>query len=206
MNHRERHAAAREAVFAGFQPDFSGCRNQNEANEILRLAKDGMYSAEIAERIGKTPKAVQKFFRRYNFPTLQNLCPPQREERPGWKGGVKEVKGYFYSRTPGHPHASKHGSYVAVHRLVMEEQLGRRLLPTEVVDHIDGDTRNNRPENLRVFQSNADHLRETLKGRRPEWREDGLARLDNARRQPRRTWKGRDIRPIRAGSESDADR
>jgi hypothetical protein len=205
MTHRSRHAKACAAAFAEFCPDFSGCKNQVEAQAILSLAKQGYYSAEIAAKIGKTPKAIQKFFRRYCFPSLQNICPPLREERHGWKGGVKEAKGYFYSRTPGHPHASKHGNYVAVHRLVMEQTLGRFLLPTEVVDHIDGDTRNNHPSNLRVFQSNAEPLRETLKGRCPEWSDDGLDRLDNARRQPRRTWKGRDIQPIHAVSESDAD-
>lgn len=165
---------------------------------ILSMAAEGNFSHEIADVLGITPKAVQKFYRRYNFPALQNFAPPLREERVGWKGGVKEVKGYFYQRTPGHPHASKHGNYVAVHRLVVEKKIGRHLLPHEVVDHIDGNTRNNHPDNLRVFQSNAEHLRVTLKGRVPNWSEDGKAALDAARRQPRRTWKGRDIQPIPA--------
>lgn len=185
------------ALFADFRPDFSGCRQKDHAERILHLASEGHFSHEIAEMLGVTPKSVQKFFRRYDFPSLHNFHPPLREQRQGWKGGIKEVKGYLYSRTPGHPHASKHGKYVAVHRLVVESVLGRYLLPTEVVDHIDGNTKNNAPENLRVFQSNADHLRDTLAGRCPEWSEDGVARLDAARRQPRRTWKGRRIEPIR---------
>lgn len=45
------------------------------------------------------------------------------------------------------------------HRMVAERILGRKLLPGEVVHHIDGDKRNNRPENLMVFESQAEHVR-----------------------------------------------
>jgi len=37
-----------------------------------------------------------------------------------------------------------------VHRLTMEAALGRRLIPEEIVHHMDGNPRNNRLENLRV--------------------------------------------------------
>ena len=162
------------------------------------FAKTGKFSltiSEIAERIGKTPKAVQKIFRRYNFPRLHNIAPPRQEERLGWKGGMKIVKGYEYQRTPDHPHASKHGRYVAVHRLVMEKKLGRYLLPTEVVDHIDGNTRNNHPDNLRVFASNADHLRVTLVGRCPKWSEDGKRRISEAVKRRHQTRRDAAIQP-----------
>jgi hypothetical protein len=59
----------------------------------------------------------------------------------------------------------------------MESKLGRYLEPKEVVDHIDGNTLNNSPENLRLFQSNADHLKETLSGKIPEWSELGKKNL-----------------------------
>ena len=43
------------------------------------------------------------------------------------------------------------------HRVVAEQMLGRSLEPEEVVHHIDGNPRNNSPDNLFVFSSQADH-------------------------------------------------
>lgn len=52
------------------------------------------------------------------------------------------------------------------HRQVAAQMLGRELLPGEVVHHIDGNKRNNSPENLMVFSSQAEHARyhKRLKG------------------------------------------
>lgn len=44
-----------------------------------------------------------------------------------------------------------------MHRVVAELMLGRPLKSDEVVHHIDGDKRNNRPENLMVFSSQKEH-------------------------------------------------
>ena len=46
-----------------------------------------------------------------------------------------------------------------IHRQVAEQMLGRKLLPGEVVHHIDGDKQNFSPNNLRVFSSQSEHAR-----------------------------------------------
>lgn len=45
------------------------------------------------------------------------------------------------------------------HRIVAEQMLGRPLKPGEVVHHIDGNKRNNNPNNLMVFASQKEHAK-----------------------------------------------
>lgn len=62
-----------------------------------------------------------------------------------WRNGRYE---YVYRK--GHPNASSIGT-IAVHRLVMATHLGRPLLSTEHVHHVNGDPVDNRIENLELW-------------------------------------------------------
>lgn len=64
---------------------------------------------------------------------------------------------YEYALVPNHPKATKNG-YVLMHRIVVENRLGRLLLPEEVVHHKDHNRKNNSPDNLEVM-TNAEHVR-----------------------------------------------
>jgi len=84
-------------------------------------------------------------------------CAQLGRRNASWKGGKRIVAGgYVAVHSPDHPYKDKQG-YVLEHRLVMEAHLGRPLLPTEVVHHIDGDTRNNKVENLHLFSGQSAH-------------------------------------------------
>jgi HNH endonuclease len=78
------------------------------------------------------------------------------EKHPQWKGGIRiDGNGYMMKRVPAHPYA--HNSYVAEHRLVMENYLGRYLLSNEMIHHKDGNIRNNNIENLELMNK-SQHL------------------------------------------------
>jgi hypothetical protein len=72
------------------------------------------------------------------------------ETNPNWKGGrTLNTEGYIWIKNLEHPYKNALG-YVAEHRLVMEDKLGRYLLPSEVIHHLNGNRTDNRIENLRL--------------------------------------------------------
>ena len=66
--------------------------------------------------------------------------------------------GYIYIKRKNHPYAGR-GGIIPEHRVIMEEHLGRYLLPTEVVHHIDFDRSNNQLENLHLFNNLNEHMK-----------------------------------------------
>jgi hypothetical protein len=66
--------------------------------------------------------------------------------------------GYRYMPCKNHPNASKKGC-VLEHRLVMEQFLGRYLMPDEVIHHKNGNRLDNRLENLELLSSDSEHMK-----------------------------------------------
>lgn len=88
--------------------------------------------------------------------------PKKGVEHPNWKGGIKIEKGYELVLMPDHPDCNNQG-YVRKHRLVMEEHIGRRLLPHEDVHHINEIKDDNRIENLQLV-TRSEHTRIHMMG------------------------------------------
>ena len=65
-------------------------------------------------------------------------------------GRKRTNAGYIAIYKPDHPNANVTG-YVLEHRLVMENTLGRYLQKNEIVHHINGNKKDNRPENLQLM-------------------------------------------------------
>ena len=74
------------------------------------------------------------------------------DKHPRWTGGKHiDQNGYIVVLTPeGYPTKR---SYILEHRLIIEQKIGRYLLPGENVHHINGIRTDNRPENLELWIS-----------------------------------------------------
>jgi len=157
--------------------------NEN-TKKIIELS-DGVRSAkEIGEMTGLSRQYVGKVMVRLDLPRLHRGSQPGHNNHQ-YRGGRRiEADGYVLT-------GGGHGRpRIAEHRSVMEEMLGRKLTSIEVVDHIDGLTLHNAPENLRLFASNAEHLKATITGTRRSWSNQGLLNIGT------RTDLGKVVKPV----------
>ena len=106
------------------------------------------------------PRCHRAFFRPPSVAAVSVYCSLDCRTRgryPDSKPGRRASRGYVYLYRPDHPQASKAG-FVAEHRLVVEEKLGRLLLDTEIVHHRNDVKGDNSAENLEVMDR-AEHAR-----------------------------------------------
>lgn len=146
-----------------------------DESRLRELAGLGMSTQEIGSELGVSEECARRRMVKLGVARLPGKARPERNYF--WGGGRNyDGDGYVLIHSPDHPHATKAG-YVREHRLVAERNLGRYLLPTEVVHHIDGIHDHNDWSNLEVFASNGEHLRSELTGRVPNWSPEGWERI-----------------------------
>ncbi len=141
-------------------------RKRLDDNELRHLIEvEHLTQAQAAEALGVSTSAVERRCRSLQLKTART-GPRHGDGHRSWQGGRRVDKhGYVEVFAPLHPQAKAPSGYVFEHRLVMEVVLGRYLTAEEVVDHRDNHPRHNWPDNLRLYATNADHLRATLTGR-----------------------------------------
>lgn len=148
------------------------------SNAVISLYDGVRSSSEIAKILGLSARYVRRIATDNNLPRLRCGAQPDCKNHQYVSGRRIDPDGYVLVTAPkDHPYSRKRtnraGSIIFEHRLVMERKLERYLLPEEVVDHIDGLTLHNDPLNLRLFDKNCDHLRETITGRPKEISQKG---------------------------------
>lgn len=159
------------------------------AQAVAALASPDTSSIEIAAALGVNSRRVRKVLLRLDLPRLPPHSPTGARNASFAGGRRIDLGGYATVSAPAdHPHArylpDKNIPHIREHRLVMERTLGRYLQPAEVVDHVDGLTLHNHPDNLRLFASNKEHLQATLSGKVPRWSEAGHGNMVLRHRQP----------------------
>lgn len=92
-----------------------------------------------------------------NSPILNGLSGSSNGH---WKGGaITRTDGYILVLIAGRTRKDKGKKYELLHRLIMEEKLGRKLLRTEIIHHKNGNPSDNRLENLEVLVSQSSHAK-----------------------------------------------
>lgn len=132
--------------------------SETQRREALDQWNAGQSKEVIAASLSISTKTLTR--------VLRFMGVSQRPNRGNFRGGRLHSNGgyIFVAVTPDSPFASMRSSngYVLEHRLVMAQKLGRPLLATETVHHINGDQQDNRPENLQ--------LRQAKHGKHEAWR------------------------------------
>jgi HNH endonuclease len=170
VSHLQR-LSERNAIMRKRQSDLHG--NMQKSAEMTDSAKrvfdliqenhinGNMSLRDVAKKLGMQYGAMQWFIRKYDMPHRSRIESMKRckdGHGPQWKGGRTIFVGnrdkktpYVYIYNPRHSNANSRG-YVFEHRLVMAELLGRPIRKDEVIHHRNGDSLDNRPENLEVRQ------------------------------------------------------
>ena len=127
-------------------------------NQLLRFIFNHHYSGARAPMYGKRGDKAPMYGISGN-------------KHPGWRGGVKNSRGYVEIWLPANhmyrSMASKAG-YVREHRLVMAIHLKRALEPTEIVHHKNNIRNDNRLENLEITTNETNLLYATERARLAE--------------------------------------
>ena len=108
------------------------------------------------KRLDHSPKTKRTYCAQECFQIMQTTMNKRKVYKEGWR--VKEsYNGYVMKRIWDDPMYKK-GEWVTQHRYNIEQHIGRRLLKTEIVHHIDMDKTNNNIDNLWVCSA-SDHTK-----------------------------------------------
>lgn len=127
-------------------------------------------SKETREKLSKSHLG-KKLSKEHRDKVIKTLNQGKGLRNPNWKGGFTSKEGYKYLRLLDHPNKLSNG-YLAEHRYVMEQKLGRYLTKWEHIHHINGVKSDNRIENLELVNAQTHNLITMLENRVKELEEE----------------------------------
>lgn len=130
-------------------------------DEIRSKYAQGCTLKDLAQDLHRDEEHIRRLMIAAGIPRRPRGTPLGKHLPAG--GRITDQDGYILVRVYDHPQANS-GGYLREHRLVMEEALGRDLLPAEVVHHRNGKKDDNRLANLQLFASDAELKTHVLKG------------------------------------------
>lgn len=128
---------------------------------IQQMYLDGHTTQKIAESFGSYKQSVINSLKCTNTPLRTNWKRASGQKSGKWNGGIRIIKGYIHILIP--THLARKDGYSPLHRMLAEYKYQRKLLPTEVVNHIDGNPLNNDLDNLEIFKTNGEHIKGHIK-------------------------------------------
>jgi hypothetical protein len=124
-----------------------------DPDKVASLFAEGRTTKEISDTFGCSTTPVAKVLKQLGLRRPANRRPGMGygPANSAWKGGRRIRRdGYVVLWTPNGERLE--------HQCVMEQCLGRALLPTEIVHHLDGNKQNNSIENL-IVTTQSEHSR-----------------------------------------------
>lgn len=153
-----------------------GCGNNGHSNggpkrqdwqSIIDLCDGTRSASKIAEILGCSLSLVHKVMIFHPEISRRSIGSPGLclADNPNFQGVEINQHGYAAVPAPeGHPHAGKK-SRMFLHRVIVEHCLGFYLDPSWVIDHMNACRLDNRPDNLKIYETNAEHLKDNLGGK-----------------------------------------
>ncbi len=118
---------------------------------VVVLRKQGLSQAAIGKEVGICQSQISRVLKCAGMPARD---PKKMDKHGSWKGGLVTTGQGYIAEYAGPefpwPDMVPRLGYVLQHRAAMARYLGRALTSYETVHHINGDSKDNRIENLQL--------------------------------------------------------